>query len=299
MRPFRTILFAADFSENSMEAFRMAGSLAVDDKTRLFVVHVSGPDQAAEGPARITGREALEKRLGETYVPNHPVDVTCVVREGDISAGILGIAREIGADLIVMGTQGRTGLRRLIAGSVATAVLREAPCPVLALSSRAGDRTRGPVRVILHPTDFSPSSEGALRVARALAGDLGARLFLLHVLPLAILMDGSMAAEVDPQPYRDSLRNLAEALDGPDLKQPIETLLVHGFDREEICRVAEQTACDLIVMGTHGRSGVGRLVLGSVAEAVLPRVDCPVLVVKTPERVTSEKPSGPKTVTVF
>jgi nucleotide-binding universal stress UspA family protein len=308
MHPFRTILFAADFSENSKEAFRLASSLARENKTRLFVLHVIGSDQVAEERA-LLGQPAappltqkdqephgsVRQKLRESYTPNHPVDVVYDVREGDIPAEVLRMAAEVGADLIALGTHGRTGLRRLLVGSVATAVLRGAHCPVLALRSAAGARPGRPVQVILHPTDFSASSAAALRVARALAGDLAARLILLHVVPVTILMDGSMAAEIDPQPYRDALEKIREALDGPDMKYPIETRLMRGFEQEEIRRAAEEVACDLIVMGTHGRTGLGRLFMGSVAESVLSRADCPVMVV----RVTQPVPSDPKKVIVF
>ncbi len=212
------------------------------------------------------------------------------------------MAGEAGADLIVMGTHGRTGLRRLLAGSVANAVLRGAHCRVLALRSRAGMQTGEAVRVILHPTDFSECSEAALRVARSLASDHGARLILLHVLPVAIVMDGSMAGEIDPQPYHDALERIRESLDGPDMKYPVETRLTRGFEQEEIRRVTEEVASDLIVMGTHGRTGLGRLFMGSVAESVLSKADCPVMVVKVPQpapAATSDRPSAPKMVTVF
>jgi len=223
-------------------------------------------------------------------------------REGDICEEILAMAREIGADLIVMGTHGRTGMNWLLSGSVATAVLRRAPCPVLALKSSAGAHKLGEARVILHPTDFSENSRTALRVARSLARDLGARLLILHVTPPAILMDGTVAGEIDPAAYRASLEELRSRLDGPDLKYPVETRLILGLDREEILRTAQEVGCDLIVMGTHGLTGLGRLLMGSVAEAVMPRASCPVMIVKAPELVTMPpqgKSTGKKTVSVY
>jgi nucleotide-binding universal stress UspA family protein len=141
-----------------------------------------------------------------------------------------------------------------------------------------------------------------MKVARALARDLGARLLVLHVTPPAILMDGTVAGAVDPSTFRASLEELGSSLDGPDLKYPVETRLSLGLDREEILRTAQEVGCDLIVMGTHGRSGLGRLLMGSVAEAVLPRASCPVMVVKTPELTTTtqqERSADRKTVKVF
>ena len=107
------------------------------------------------------------------------------------------MAQKIGSDLIVMGTHGLTGLRRMLAGSVATAVMHGARCPVMALRSGAQSPPDERIRAILHPTDFSAGSEAALRVARSLARDHGSRLILLHVAPLPLPMEGRMTTEID------------------------------------------------------------------------------------------------------
>ena len=183
MQPFEKILFAADFSENSKEAFRAACSLAFENKTRLVVLHVAEPKFVPEEPVYYgqqtvqffptepdkAHHEALKQKLREVYTPDHPLDVEYQTREGDASAEILRMAKEIGSDVIVMGTHGRTGLRWLLAGSVAIAVLHGAPCPVLALRAAEEPRQAKEISVILHPTDFSVDSEAALRVARSLA----------------------------------------------------------------------------------------------------------------------------------
>jgi nucleotide-binding universal stress UspA family protein len=192
------------------------------------------------------------------------------------------VADAIEADLIVMGTHGRTGLRRLLAGSVAATVLARAHCSVLALRAGQGEPKADALQVILHPTDFSKASEAALKVARALARDHGARLIVLHVVPLDPYVDGRLAAEIDTRDYQHSLDVMRIRLDGPDLKHPVETRLVRGFEAEEILREAQDFACDLIVMGTHGRTGLGRWLMGNTAQSVLPKADCPVLVVKSP-----------------
>jgi nucleotide-binding universal stress UspA family protein len=294
---FRTILFAADFSERSKEAFRVACSLAHETKTRLFVLHVGEQTQVA-GQAvafgefgvsvlheveRNPSHEALSERLRELYTPPHSVDVEYLIKDGVAADEILRAADEVGADLIVLGTHGRTGLRRLLVGSVAEAVLRRARCPVLALrSADLGARTVQGVRAILHPTDLSARSEDALRVARALARDLGARLVLLLVVPSEVIVTGEIPMPVDLQACRDSLEALRRQADGPDLKWPVEVQLRQGEVVVEILDTAKALGCDLIVMGTHGRTGLGRLLMGSVAESVLRGADCPVLAVKTP-----------------
>jgi nucleotide-binding universal stress UspA family protein len=197
------------------------------------------------------------------------------------------MAREIASDLIVMGTHGRTGMRSLLAGSVAIAVMRRAHCPVLALRSPEVPREAKEIRMILHPTDFSVDSEAVLRVARSLARDLGARLVILHVAPLDILSSGTMTAPVDPRVYNDLLEDVRKRVDGPDLKNRVETEFTRGDAAAEILRAASELGSDLIVMGTHGRTGLSRLLMGSVAEFVLPRASCPVLVVKSAQQTAA------------
>jgi nucleotide-binding universal stress UspA family protein len=291
MQLFRTILVAADFSENSVAAFHVACSLNIDTTTRLIVLHVVEPDWVAKTPDYLgqgvvpastteSLHEFLERRMGEVYVPNHPLEVEYRTSEGSAAAEIVRMADSIGADLIVMGTHGRSGLRRLLAGSVAATVLIKAHCSVLALRAGPGAPKTDGIKVILHPTDFSKASEPALGVARSLARDHGARLIVLHVAPVDIYLEGRLAAEFDPADFQRSLDAIRQRLDGPDLKYPVETRLTRSYAAEGILGTAEDLACDLIVMGTHGRTGLGRLLMGNTAESVLPKADCPVLVVK-------------------
>jgi len=293
MEPFRTILFATDLSESSNEAFRLACSLAVENQTRLIVLHVVEPTLVAEEPAyfnqlRLDFRrglpdesrlEALKRELREIYTPSQPLEIEYLAREGDASAEILHQAEEVGSDLIVMGTHGRTGLRWLLAGSVAISVLRSAHCPVLAIHSTEQPSQSEEIKVILHPTDFSQGCEAALSVARLVARGLGARLVVLHVAPFNILADGTMVAPIDPRAVQDALEDMRKRLEGPDLKYPVETRFSQGDAAAEVLRIALELECGLIVMGTHGRTGLGRLLMGSVVEFVMPRAACPVLVV--------------------
>ena len=215
------------------------------------------------------------------------------LRVGSAPAQILRTADEVNADLIAMGTHARTGLRKLIVGSVALDVLREARCSVLALHQHRRAPGTREIRVILHPTDFSKASKASLGVARSLARDLGARLVVLHVIPLEIYLEGRMAAEIDSADDRHSLDVIRDRLNGPDLKHPVETWLRRGRVAEEILGVAEDVACDLIVMGTHGRTGLGRLLMGNVAESVVPKADCAVLVVKASRDEAVPAPDRP------
>src|SRR6516225_9955998 len=110
-----------------------------------------------------------------------------------------------------------------------------------------------PLRTILHPTDFSERSGYALRLACSLARDLGARLIVLHV------VHTSLAAE--KRGFGQDLGEELNRMEIPDLKPPAERRLEEGDPATEICRVANEAGCELIAIGTHGRTGLGRLLM--------------------------------------
>ncbi len=228
--------------------------------------------------------------MREVYTPNHPIELEYRTTDGDPSVEILRMAGEIKSNLIVMGTHGRTGLRRLFAGSVAIAVLRGAHCPVLALRSPEVPRRFEDVKVLLHPTDFSVSSEVAAEVARSLACQIEARLILLHVIPLEVFTEGTMAAAIEPQVEKDALESVRKRLDGPDLKYPVETRIARGFVPDAILAAAQDARTDLIVVGTHGRNALQRVLMGSVAESLLRKASCPVMVVTAREQAVAPIP---------
>jgi len=140
------------------------------------------------------------------------------------------------------------------------------------------------IRTILHPTDFSECADTAFQFACSLARDYGARLCLLHVgkRPVVTPVEGA-AAPGEPEQYREELTTRLHELRAENLKIPVEHYLIFGGNPgTTIIEVAQRTGADLIVMGTHGRKGLGRLLMGSVAERVVRDAPCPVVVVKTP-----------------
>jgi len=138
-----------------------------------------------------------------------------------------------------------------------------------------------PVHTILCPTDLCESSRAVFELACALARDQGARLIVLHV-ELPPLGQAVVIERRDPQAYYAGEWEVLRQFQAPDSNILVEHQLVVGVAAIEILRVAEETKAGLIVMGTHGRSGLGRALMGSVAEAVLRRASCPVLTVKFP-----------------
>jgi nucleotide-binding universal stress UspA family protein len=140
-----------------------------------------------------------------------------------------------------------------------------------------------PIKTIVHPTDFSEHSDYALRVACALARDYGARLVVAHVMSLRMYNSPEVGPLVpEPAVIEDELRERLHSLRPSDPAVAVEYRLCRGDAATEIIALAQEVKADLIVMGTHGRTGVGRLLLGSVAEAVLRRAPCPVLTLKMP-----------------
>ena len=136
-------------------------------------------------------------------------------------------------------------------------------------------------RTILFPTDFSPSADAGLEYATSLARDSGGKLMIVHVEepPLAYAA-GEMYYGV-PQPNTEALTRLLEAVKPTDPAVPCEHRLLAGDPAGAIVDLAKRESADLIVMGTHGRKGLSRLLMGSVAEAVVRRAECPVLTVKS------------------
>jgi nucleotide-binding universal stress UspA family protein len=134
------------------------------------------------------------------------------------------------------------------------------------------------LQTILHPTDFSERSRVAFELACSLARDHGARLLVVYV--LSPIVYGELASWQQGDDYYEELRNNLRQLQPPDSTVHVEYRLEEGEIVTEILRVAQETKSDLIVLGTHGRTGLVRLLMGSVAEQVLRKASCPVLTVR-------------------
>ena len=148
-----------------------------------------------------------------------------------------------------------------------------------------------PIRTILHPTDFSYGARYAFDLASALAKDYGARLVVLHV----HVPDGQAFGAMPPVPPmpvagRSELLARLKGLQPLDPEVSVDYILQDGPVAAEILRLAREAPCELIVLGTHGRTGLSRLLMGSVAEEVSRQASCPVLTVKAP--VTKAAPES-------
>ncbi len=296
MLDFKNILIANDFSKGAEHAILYGVYFGKRLKARLHNLHVNvlhpnlsdRPDDY-----KTTKMEELQKRLEEVESGNLPsgqgfdpwgLDVVHQVIQ-EIAAGpaILEYASDHDIDLIVMGTHGRRGVRRLLIGSVAAEVIRRANCPVL---------TTGPsplpsgTNKILVPIDFSEHSKDALEQARELADLFGATLDLLHVveenMPPAFYTGGvtsiyDMHPDIEDKAI-DEMRKVYEETDGPVVEAKF--FASPGRPASRILKFAEERDSDMIVMATHGRSGLEQMFLGSVAEQVVQRAFCPVFTVR-------------------
>src|SRR5437763_14229676 len=117
------------------------------------------------------------------------------------------------------------------------------------------------IHTILHPTDFSDRSDYALRLACALARDYGAHLILLHVAPLPVAVYGEAALIPEPKAYQESVKRQLDQLQVPDASVPVDRQFEEGDAATEIIRLARETNADLIVMCTHGRTGLSGLLM--------------------------------------
>jgi nucleotide-binding universal stress UspA family protein len=300
------ILFPTDFSHGAQQAFPHAVSFASEHDAALHILNVAAeapPDpEASDFPMPLdilvewldsattgTDAEALLDGLSITQTQ---------VEAPSASDRIVAYAEDTDIDLIAMGTHGRRGLQRMLFGSVTEAVVRTAPCPVLTVRSKPTQPPNAALGRILVPVDFSEGATVAVRHARELAQHYGATIDLLHVVrevvypsaygfePAAFSMDELLDRAQErlgelARTEGGDARILAKATAGPPSRSILDYVKNHTID--------------LVVLATHGRSGLDRFLVGSVAERVLRRAPTPVLVVAADRKslVPSEASPAP------
>jgi len=309
------LLFATDFSDSANKAEEYAVLMARLEGAAVDVFHVMElyPGLDPEYPVtqvyvdqlhRETDAELAKtvRRLQDQQIPASGRSVF-----GVPSAQICAAAEESHADLVVLGTRGKTGLEHLLLGSTAERVVVNAPCPVLTVRvpvSRdgAGASVTPPrgVHHILAPVDFSDCSLDALEYAVQVAKRLKVPVTILHVLePISYGIDLTLIHLSERERTRvvveERLNRLVAALVSEGITA--DHAIRGGLPGDSLVHFIEDNQCDLVVMGTHGRRGLSHLMNGSVAEAVLRRASCPVLTVKSPKfapghrRIVSKAPA--------
>jgi nucleotide-binding universal stress UspA family protein len=228
--------------------------------------------------------EAAQKRMEEwcASVRAQGVDVHPHLGSYVPSKETVALAERLDAGLIAMGTKGLSGLKHVLLGSVAERVVRLAPCPVLTVS---GERAQHAIGKILVAVDFSEHAQRAFDDAIALAKTFGAQLHLLHcyqIDPVSVSPYGIVIPETLEHDIRmAALHRLSEwrekaASQGVRVQEHITA----HFPSQEIVAISDRLGIDLVVMGTHGRTGFKHMLLGSVAERTIRNAKCPVLTVK-------------------
>ena len=283
---FRKILCPLDFSAGSQQALYAAMQLAVADDAELVLLHAWSIPTAAFATDLGVPASVVQPTLDDATVELADAvqaataagvkHVTQKLLVGAPEETILAVARE-GADLLVIGTHGRTRISRILLGSVAEKVVRRAPCPVLTVRP---DSRIGPYRDVLCPVDFSPESHRAMVLAAGLTPSAG--ITLMHVLEVRSSLGGDHTprSAFEGEGKTEWLQLEAWAAELRTLTAvPVVTSTRVGSPGPEILLALEaQPAPDLVVMGSHGRTGFARAMLGSIAETMVLHSRCPVLV---------------------
>ena len=278
------ILAATDFSTRSNRALRQAGLLAQPGNAQLHIVHVVDDDQPEE-LVRMEKREA--ERLLSEQIDSMPelrgVQARPMVVTGDPFDGILRAAAAVNADLIVMGTHRKQLLLDIFIGTTIERVIRKGTIPVLMVNNEAQRKYEN----VVAPVDMSDASANALRVALSTGLISDERATLLHAFsPLGkgkLFVAGSDQASIDNYVASERQRamdELAAFLVANDLKARRWSLRVEeGGPMEIISRAVSEMRPDLLVMGTHGRSGLLKALIGSVTEEALRSLNVDILAV--------------------
>ena len=295
--PLTTILAGCDLSAHSDQALERAIAIAERHRAKIVLVHARS-DEASGADGAPTS--ALLEQLGEVSAAMHAAEAirlaaklaevqarglvaSVISRVGAPDEVLTSAAEDEHAELVVIGTHGHTGIARFLLGSVATATVRRATCDVLIV--RGGSNRAAFARPLV-ATDFSPAAGHALhRAADVLAP--GTPIDVIHAWQLPA---GSWAATLLGQarfPWntvRDAVlawaQTQADKLAAAYHTQPVQ--LVQGPPAQVIVEAAARDHHDLIVVGAHGKRGVRRLLLGSVAETTVNHAPCSVLVVRSP-----------------
>ncbi len=289
----RTIAVATDFSDNAEVATTWATEIARRHAAKLVLLHAMLPETPPVPEFIVlpptyyeTVREAAQQRLDERVAELRRsglvADAEVVI--GPAATAVLEAADRLEADLLVAGTRGRTGWKRMLLGSTAAHLVRDARCPVLTVHPMDAGPPR-PVRKVLVATDFSEAARRAGLAALALGSPevpLVLRVFHVYRLPNeALHLPAKILADVIHESREAALKRVAE--EAKSLARPgvtVTSMAREGFPPELILEEARQIDADLIALGTQGRSGLDRLFLGSTAERVLPAAPCPVLTVR-------------------
>ncbi|HEX4003564.1 MAG TPA: universal stress protein [Candidatus Acidoferrales bacterium] len=280
----RDIVFATDFSPAAANALLYAADLAQRFHATLHVVNAVEPVNYSLPPetwhAADEARKLESKKVRETLQTSYPdIETNVQTWEGSVSQVLTSAIDRDSADIVVLGTHGRTGLGKFLLGSSAEEILRNAPCPVLTIGPHARTEPEWQLNDILYATDFSPASISGARYAVALAHEYNARLTLLHV------VEGRKTDELvhESDLIESSRRLLAKVVAEGALQSEPRFQVKLGVPGDAILEIAQQMHAGLIVLGARRASGVpgaaSHLPIATVHK-VIAHAQCPVLTVR-------------------
>jgi nucleotide-binding universal stress UspA family protein len=312
-RRFNRILVPIDFSRPSLKAIPYALAISRQFGADVHLLHVTDLTQQPP-PTLLTLSLVPQSEWNQRFMKRLEALVLKYRTDGKVSAleprtgtayeEICDVAEELKADLIVTATHGYTGYKRMFLGSTAERIVQHSPCPVLVVRHHlqrwngAGDlRTLTGFKLakILMPTDFSNCSKTAFEYGLQLAHDFGAELRMVHVINPHAFPFGDKYTALDPaQLLRETKQAAQKQMRSMAAKSRVRysVSVLHGSPAVEICHATNEDV-DLIVISTHGRTGLGHLLIGSVAEHVVRHAHCPVLVIPSRLNLKSDKERGP------
>ena len=264
------VVVATDGSDYSAGAIRTGVALARSRSARLIGLSVAlyNPEYSTLVPNLLEEAEKRARVALKTFTDEAGSGAETTTREAvDPSQGIVEGARENSADIIVMGRRGKRGLARMMVGDATAKVIGHASCPVL-VAPRSAHLWE---KRILLATDGSPYSEAAAGAAGHLAKQAGLPVTVVSVTTSSHSAARRSEAEQVVAAKVERLKSMGLEAEGK---------VVEGRPDEAIVKIAEDVGADLIVLGSHGRSGLKKIMLGSVVERVIGQAGCPVLVVK-------------------
>lgn len=288
---FHKILCPIDFSPGSQQAMRLAMRMANDADAELVLMHSWYiPPLAFAGDFMLPPEYYEEIQVGAQTALDDAVEeltalgakrLTSRLMTGVPWAAIMAVLEDAAFDLVVIGTRGRTGLSRILLGSVAEKVVRHAPCSVLAVHPDGESKA---FSNILVPVDFSESSRHATELAAAIAVPGGAGITLFHVVDIPVAYSGEPAIpgfirDLDKR-SNDLLESWATQLRSKTAVPVVTRSRIGRPGAQTLAVLENEPAIDLVAVGTHGRTGVSRVLLGSVAEKIVRHAPCPVLVAR-------------------
>lgn len=284
---FDDILVPTDGSDCAQTAVGYAADLASHYDARVHALCVADSRTLENAPKydqlKKEREEVAERTCNDLSVSDVPV--VQAVRTDVPHKAILRYATDQDIDLIVMGTHGRTGVERYLLGSVTEKVVRLSDVPVLTVKAEEDGEVTYPYTDILVPTDGSEGAKAAVGPAVNIAHTYDARIHTLSVID-TMAMGVDVRSDAILEALQESARSAVETIEERATRasvSAVEMAIEYGYPYQEIRSYVDEQDIDLVVMGTHGRSGIERYLLGSVTEKTVRTSPAPVMTVRQPE----------------